>query len=297
LPLHAAKDRTGIPYLRLGCAVSGAQSGCGIQRDNRERLGAFFGSVCWQSDAHTTQFRDDPSKKDTPGWNRIVDVLEEVERVNDPVHTRNILLQVLLEVHRRLQNLRFVYPVPPRASLEAVLLLCEKFLTEKSGGDRALSLTGALFDVIATHFRLFDKVGRARINASDQATGMAADLECLDSDGTITLTVEVKDRSLTLTDIEGTLLKSRQHGIKDILFAAKGVMPRDLSAVQSRINEAFTSGQNLYVFEFRDLARTVLALGGESARRTFLVRVGQHLDDWSSNPAHRQAWQQLLKEF
>jgi hypothetical protein len=81
------------------------------------------------------------------------------------------------------------------------------------------------------------------------------------------------------------------------LFTTKGVASKDAEAVQTRIAEAFSSGQNLYVFEFRDLARAVLALGGEAARKTFLEKVGLHLDEWSSNPQHRQAWQELLRKL
>src|SRR5438105_10434701 len=98
--------------------------------------------------------------------------------------------------------------------------LAEEFLRERSGGDRALALSGALFDAIGIHFKLFATVNRARINASDEATGQAADLECVSEQNHVVLAVEVKDRTLTLTDVEGTLQKSRQRAIKDIFFTA-----------------------------------------------------------------------------
>lgn len=223
--------------------------------------------------------RDDKSKKDVAGWNTLVDVLEAVESQNNPAFTRAVFLEVLLEMFRRQQSLRFNYPLPPRVSLENALALTREFLAEKSGGDRGLAVCGALFDAIGTHFRLFAKVERGRINASDEATGQAADLECVNDEGKIVLAVEVKERQLTLTDVEGTLRKGRQRKIKDILFASPGIRAADRAAIEDRVNRAFSSGQNLYAFDFFDLARSVLAIGGEPIRSTFLKRVGEHLDE------------------
>lgn len=239
--------------------------------------------------------RDDKSKKDVTGWNTLVDVLEQVESRGDSAFTEAVFRQVLLEMFRRQKSLRFVYSVPPRISLEGAISLTRCFLQEKSGGDRGLALCGALFDAIGIHFGLYVKVERARINASDEATGQAADLECLNAEGRIVLAVEVKERILTLTDVEGTLRKCRQRKIKDIFFAAPEVKSDEQPALDDRINRAFASGQNLYVFDFLDLAHSVLALGGEPIRNTFLQKVGEHLDLWNTQPTHRHAWKRLLE--
>src|SRR2546426_12363706 len=71
---------------------------------------------------------------------------------------------------------------------------------------------------------------------------------------------------------------------------------RSQPAIDERISRAFTAGQNLYIFDFFDLARSVLALGGESMRTTFLRKVGEHLDKWNTQPRHRQAWKKLLEK-
>jgi hypothetical protein len=218
-----------------------------------------------------------------------------VEQRGDSAFTNAVFRQVLLEMFRRQQSLKFSYSVPQRVSLELALTVCAEFLEERSGGDRAQALAGALFDAIGIHFGLFAQVNRARINASDEATGQAADLECLDKSGKLILAVEVKDRTVTLADVEGTLLKSRQRRITEILFTAKATRPDDKTAIDERISRAFTAGQNLYIFDCFDLARSVLALGGESIRITFLKTVGEHLDTWNTQPRHRQAWQKLLQ--
>jgi SacI restriction endonuclease len=240
-------------------------------------------------------FRDDRSKKDIAGWNKLVEILQEVESRNQQTFTESVFHQVLLEMYRRQQTLTFSYPIPPRISLESTLALAAAFLGERSGGDRALALCGALFDAIGMHFKLFKSVNRARINASDEATGQAADLECVNEQEEIVLAVEVKDRSLTLTDVEGTLQKSRQRAIRDIFFTAPGMRAEDKDAIGQCVSRAFTAGQNLYSFDFFDLARSVLALGGEPLRTTFLQKVGEHLDTWNTQPRHRQAWKKLLE--
>jgi hypothetical protein len=241
--------------------------------------------------------RDDQSKKDVPGWNRLVELLSNVEQQADALFTTALFRQVLLEMFRRQQSLKFSYPVPPRVSLELTLSISAKFLEERSGGDRAQALTGALFDAIGVHFGLFAQVNRARINASDEATGQAADLECLDKTGKLILGVEVKDRTVTLADVEGTLHKSRQRQITEILFTGKGIRTDEQAALDDRISRAFTAGQNLYIFDFFDLARSVLAIGGEAIRITFLKKVGEHLDTWNTQPSNRQAWQKVLQEL
>lgn len=241
-------------------------------------------------------FRGDKSKKDIAGWDTLVDILEQVEQKADPGFTKNVFRQVLIETLRRQQSLKFAYPVPPRVSLETTLALTRRFLLEKSGGDRGQALCASLFDAIGSHFGLYKQVRRAAINASDTATGQAADLECIDSEGRVVLAVEVKERSLALTDLEGTLYKCRQLAIKDIFFTAQGVKTEDCAAIDEKISNAFASGQNIYVFQFLDFARSILALGGEPMRYTFLSKVGENLDNWNIQPRHRQAWKTLLED-
>jgi hypothetical protein len=120
-------------------------------------------------------------------------------------------------------------------------------------------------------------------------------LECFNAEGKVVLAVEVKERTLTLTDVEGTLRKCRQRQIKDIFFATPGVKADEQPALSERIKRVFASGQNLYVFSFFPFARSILALGGDPIRITFLQKVGEHLNVWNTQPSHRQAWKKLLE--
>ncbi len=239
--------------------------------------------------------RGDKSKKDVAGWNTLVGILEQVEEKNDPDFTEAVFRQVLIEVLRRQRSLHFAYPIPPRVSLETTVDLIQRFISEKSGGDRGQAVCAALFDAIGVRFGLYAKVRRAAVNASDRATGQVADLECVDSEGKVVLAVEVKERSLTLTDLEGTLHKCRQLAIDDIFFTAHGVRTEDGAAVDERISSAFASGQNVYIFHLLEFARSILAIGGETIRRAFLIKVGENLDNWNIQPRHRQAWKALLE--
>ncbi|MCE2970280.1 MAG: restriction endonuclease, SacI family [Burkholderiales bacterium] len=239
--------------------------------------------------------RDDASKKDVVGWNVLVDVLEEVQRRSDPDFTVAVFRQVLLEFFRRQRELRFAYAVPPRVSSAGAIAVAERFLAERSGGDRALAIAGALFDTIGERFGLYVQVKRARINASDEASGMAADLECVDAAGRVLLAVEVKDRALTLADVEGTITKARHRAITEVLFAVPRTTSAELAAVEQRFATAYAGGQSLYLIDTLDLARAVFALVGDEGRRRFLERVGEHLNTWNTQPGHRQAWKKLLE--
>jgi len=174
--------------------------------------------------------RDDPSKKDVLGWNTLIDVLETVEDTNDVHFTEFVFKQVLLEFKHRQRSLNFSYPVPPRVSIQTTIALGREFLKQRSGGDRAQAVAGALFDVIGTQFGLFSSVRRGQINSSDEASGQVADLECINEAGKIVMAVEVKDRGLKLADIEGAIIKTRQHQIRDLFFAVPHVEAADVPA-------------------------------------------------------------------
>ena len=110
------------------------------------------------------------------------------------------------------------------------------------------------------------------------------------------LAVEVKDRELTLRSVQEKLPKSRERGIRELLFLVQGgVAKKDANEVDAAIEREFTTGQNLYVCNFDDFLNTSLVLFGESGRRTFLVTVGQCLDESKADLVHRQHWQELLQ--
>jgi hypothetical protein len=149
---------------------------------------------------------DGKNRKDEQGWRRVCRVALEVESRNDRAYTALVFRQVLLEIYRKLGSTAIKYNVPLRVTLAQVVSLIRAFTAEKSGGDRPLALTAALFENIGSYAKLFQPgVRRSRINASDDSARQVADLECLDAEGKIIMAIEVKDKMVAVSDLEEKL--------------------------------------------------------------------------------------------
>ena len=235
------------------------------------------------------------AQRNKKGWDHLCHVLDIVESADDEDFTKNVLLQVFIEVYRRLSEVRVAYPTPRRISLSRCMRLIDEFLAETSGGDRLLALSSALFAVIGRRFRLYSGVQRASITSSDASTGMLADLECVAEDDTIVLVVEVKDRVLTVSQVMGKVSDVREKQVAELFFVAQqGV--EDQEQVDSLIEREFVSGQNIYVMSLSKLAEVSLVLIGEEGRRDFLIEVGSQLDEHRSDIRHRRRWSGLLAD-
>jgi len=234
-------------------------------------------------------------QRDRAGWDNLCRVLDAVENKQDPTFTEKVLLQVFIEVHRRLSETAVLYPVPKRISLDDCIRVINSFLAERSGGDRALAVTAALFQVIGQAFSLYYGIRRSNINAADASSGQAADIECLSETGEVALVVEVKDREITVGQIKDKLSNVRTRKIAEMLFIAQnGIAAGDEEEVRSLIRREFSSGQNVYIFTLVSFARSTLALLGERGRSRFLDAVGAQLDAYASDVRHRKAWAELL---
>lgn len=234
-------------------------------------------------------------QKNKADWDNLVQILDLVEKTQDPQFTQRLFAQTLLEIYDLLSNIVVVYPTPNRISLSQIQLLLANYLTDASGGDRIEALTSALFQIIGEEFHIFDRVERAKVNASDTSSGMLADIECW-RDGRIALLVEVKDRSLTLTQLDLKLENARSQHIAELLFIAQQRDdPVEKEQIEQRIANEFTSGQNVYVSSFDDFAWAILILLGETGRIRFTDRIGEELERVSSSIEHRRAWANLLK--
>jgi hypothetical protein len=235
-------------------------------------------------------------QKNKEDWDKLSAVLDAVESGSE-AFAQEVFDQILVEIYRLLSEVQVVYPTPNRVSLKQTIDLVRRFTAEKSGGDRTEAVCAALFRSIASEFRLFDEVRRQKVNAADVASGMGADIECW-SKGKLALLVEVKDRSLTLTQLDTKLDVARAKKISEILFLAeRGVEKGQESNAEERIEREFASGQNIYVSNFLDFAAGILILLGERGRVVFLGHVGRELDSTNSSIVHRQAWAKLLKSI
>ncbi len=202
----------------------------------------------------------------------------------------------ILEIYKLLSEVKVIYPTPGRISLERTISLIEAFISESSGGDRVEVVTAALFREIAHRFGLFDEIRREKINAPNSTSGMAGDIECWLEDS-IVLLVEVKDKILTMTELESKLDTARSGKIKEILFITeKGIEENKEKQIEKRIKSEFTSGQNIYVTSIIEFASSLLVLWGEKGRVSFISRIGPELDVGNSAISHRKAWAKLLRE-
>jgi len=238
------------------------------------------------------------SQKDKNVWDCLCKVLDSVEQTNDPNYTMSIFEQVVREIYNRLSITKITYPSPLRINLDKAMTLISDFLKEHSGGDRLLALTSAMFIVIGDRLKIYNKVERAHITASDTSTGLAADLECLSENGELVLAVEVKDRILTVNQIRGKVPAIRERKISEVLFIAqRGIASEDAEQIGQLIQNEFVIGHNYYVIDFISLAHVILTLIGESGRRDFLTQVGNQLDSYDSEISSKRAWAHLLSEI
>ena len=229
-------------------------------------------------------------------WDKLVAVLDAVEETSDETFTEQVFKQVLFEIYRLLADVVVIYPTPNRVSLDEANHLIAQYLAASSGGDRMEAICAALFQTISAKFGIFDNVRREKVNAPDTFSGMLADIECWLEDR-IVLLVEVKDRTLTLVQLDDKLDQARARHIAEILFIAKsGKHPDEAGEIDARVLSEFASGQNIYVSNFFDFALGILILLGEAGRVEFLDRVGKELDRVHSDITHRKAWAELLKQ-
>lgn len=230
-------------------------------------------------------------------WDNLIFILDMVQNKNSETFTKNVFDQVLFEIHKLLANVKVIYPTPNRISLERTINLIKNFLAEKSGGDRLEAVATSLFRTISEKFKLFDEVKREKVNVADSSSGMVADIECY-SNGEIILLVEVKDRNLTLTQLNAKIDIARSNQIKEILFIAQqGADDKNKNEIHRKISQEFTSGQNIYITDLLKFAEGILILLGEKGRIDFLNKIGIELDDSKSAIQHRKSWANLLRDI
>ncbi len=231
---------------------------------------------------------------DREQWESLCKVLRDVEEADDPAYAERVLSQVLAAIRDRLRELAFVYVIPPRVSLRQAEALVGTFLSERSGGDRGLAVTAALFETFRDRLKLYREVRRNVVNATDAATNSAGDLECVGPDGDVILAVEVKERKIGDADVQTAVAKAREFAVRELLLCTEGIRVAEREAVERTFSHAWASGTNLYHATIGDLMRGALPLLGETGVRAFVAQIGSQLDEFSSQPRHRKAWKALL---
>ena len=231
-----------------------------------------------------------------PTWEQLVALLSEVQDRNDPVHTEATLRRCLASIARRYAKLNIAYAVPNRASAEQCESAFAQFVAEASGGEAPLIAATALFRIIGRRFTLFDDVARQRINEADAASGAPGDIQCYrGTPPQIVLSVEVKDRELTLLDLNASIAKARQAEVTELLFAAPALADADSEGAAARVREEWAQGTNVYRLSLGELLHVILALAGEDARVALLREIGHEINTAATQPALRTRWASILE--
>lgn len=245
--------------------------------------------------AITDEYRE--RQKNKKDWDKLIKVLDLVENEDNLEFTKNLFDHVLYQIFELLAEVRVTYPTPNRISLDNTFSLIQEYISIKSGGERLEAVSTALFQIMGEKFGLFDEVKREKVNTADSSSGMVADIEC-SLDGETILLVEVKDRDLTLTQLDSKLDKARSRRISEILFLAeKGLKEDQEDIINKRIESEFTSGQNIYVLNLLEFCHGILILLGERGRVEFIGKIGPELDRVNASIKHRREWAKLLKEI
>lgn len=233
------------------------------------------------------------ARKDKVGWEILIAALDWLEE--HPSSENHFLDGILIVVAERLATVAVTYPTPSRIGLGPTIELVGAFLHERSGGDRYEVVATALIRTLSDHFGLFDEVRRGHVNAPDAPTGQLLDLDCL-RDGKVVLSVEAKDRDLTVTELEGKIIPTaRTAGLKEVIVLTSTLQDNHDESLDAarRIDDAFATGTNIYRFDLLDFAMSFLALLGEEGRIDFLNEVGSALEE-HSELVDRQRWAELL---
>lgn len=236
---------------------------------------------------------DMPDVRDKAEWNRLVAHLEQLDQLTPP-ELEEEFRRILRSLVRRLARLQFSYSIPGRVSLDQVDSLLADFLSEPSGGLRAMVISAALLRTLGEAFSLFSDVQAQGVNEADAAAGRPGDIMCY-SDGELRLVVEVKDTRLTLAHVQDSSRKAKEssEAFSDLLFASRGVQERDSDAIESFIQRDWAAGLNIYAVEIESLARASFVLLKEEWRVCFLREVGRELDR-RQDQSSRLAWRDLL---
>ena len=239
--------------------------------------------------------RSQRKKKDE--FDATLAVLKRINDTNDPHVAFSNLVEVMHGLRRWIAGKDVAYPLPNRASLQAVNIAVAEYLEAKSGGTRLQAIVAALVKSLAVAgFKITD-VASAHVNSSDSSRQRAGDISYLVGDRSSA--VEVKDRPLTRDELQASIDKARVASVTDLLFVirAKTMLSSDLpSATLDQIVEGqFSSGLNLYVEQFGDFSRICLTLIGEAGRRVFLEEVGLSLSTQGADIAHKWAWASIVK--
>lgn len=224
-------------------------------------------------------------------------IVQKAENAANPKAVEALLRLILAELRRHLQGKDLDYPAPKRVSLPVCTKCIDEYLAAKSGGARLQALVFAAFRTLASETGAYSRVESRHVNAADSASGAAGDIECWRANQ-LRLAVEVKDRVLTISQVQESIAKARINEVGELLFVVRSsqLMPVDEQAAMSKlIDKEFSAGLNLYVESAAGFFSRFLLFLLEDGRRKFLLDAGVALQLQKADFQHRLAWSAAVR--
>lgn len=228
-------------------------------------------------------------------YKQLVGVVSHIEEQGQNEAVR-LLESILVEIRYHLETNKRDYFGPPKVSLDDVTSVIESFLTVRSNGVRLQVVCYAVLKALSDAFPGYGTIQSYPTNSSDASSGRAGDVERINSDGKVDLAVEVKDRTLSMADLEASILKCRTVDVRNLLFVIQSkTLLSDEAAMLDRSKHEFTRGIDVNFADAVTLFRTALMLLSPEQRALLLRGVHDALEEMGAHLKHRYHWMGLVK--
>jgi SacI restriction endonuclease len=230
-----------------------------------------------------------------PLWESLHEILAEGEA--DRKLANRFLKQSICILMRMIDEQDLPLKVPARVAPASIQFVVEEFLSEGSGGDRAVAVSAAIFSELLFKHLGIAKVEREVVNAADASTQSLADISCYDSEGSLILAIEVKERSLSFEDVRSALEKISQSPLGRFVFAAPQIEKVDSSKIRGEAENRFRKEKiSLFHVTVDGLLATSLMMNNEVDHINFIRGVDSMLTKYNTQPGNRQTWRDLVND-
>lgn len=248
--------------------------------------------------ARYKNFGDEMAKKagNRKAYDSLLEVMQHVQLLGQ-VEAARLLRLILVETRYTLEENKREYLGPSRASLEDVAKVLEDFLKERSNGVRLQVVCYSVLKSFATAFPSFGEVRSYSTNSSDASGERAGDVERL-VNGQVDFAVEVKDRTLTLSDVEASILKARIANVQNLLFLVQASpILEESEIILDRAAHEFARGIDVNISEAMTFFISVLTLLSPEQRAGLLRVVHDALHELGAHYKHVHRWIDLMKSI
>ncbi|MCA8199190.1 restriction endonuclease, SacI family [Burkholderia vietnamiensis] len=236
-------------------------------------------------------------KADSKKWYAALDsVVRHIQKHGD-AEARRILRLILIEVRHFLETNKRPHLGPPRVSVDRVTNVLREFLRDRSNGTRLQVVCYAVYKTIAVTFPGFGDVRSYPTNSADAAGNRAGDIEIF-VDGKVQIAIEVKDNTVTMEDLDTTIMKARGADVRNVLFLIQAnPLLEDEKAILERTAHEFTSGIDVNIAEATAFIRTILVMLSPEARAGLLRRIHDALHELGAHYKHVTRWAELMRSI